>query len=242
MPGIRSKWLHRSVGEIQSVTGLIQLREDDGIATARTLVSHLPDPRTPVEERLLRGLLLDVSTLWAVTAHQRAHGGTVVACGFRDEVLLYRAWHVHRGHAWSAKRVFLLWATQYFRGLRRAHPVPVQMVATWITAHSRERVTDAIAARSVGIHVAELRKRFRSVYGMSVHDYVQRVRLLHVMRLLADGRHNVRSALFTSGWRSAKSVYAASIGVTGVPFDQLRAMPRDEWEFLLAQCCPAMVA
>jgi hypothetical protein len=69
---------------------------------------------------------------------------------------------------------------------------------------------------------------------VSVHDCVRRLRLADVVRLLADGDHNVRSALYTSGWRSPKSLYAAAVAVTGLPFDRLFALPRDEWERRLA--------
>jgi AraC-like DNA-binding protein len=242
MSGIRPDWLHASVGEIQRVTGLIELRDDVGFTTAREFVSRVPDPVTPVEERFLRGLLLEVCTLWAVAAHCRVHGGATPTCAFRNDVLLHRAWHQGRGHAWSAKRVFLFWATQYFRALRRAHSLPIHSAAKWIDAHSRDRVTDSLVARAVGIHVVNLRRRFKSVYGVSVHEYLQRLRLADVMRLLADGDHNARSALYASGWRSGKSLYAAAVAVTGMSFDRLRALPRGDWERRVAAPHPRAVS
>jgi methylphosphotriester-DNA--protein-cysteine methyltransferase len=97
-------------------------------------------------------------------------------------------------------------------------------------AHSRARVTDRIVARAVGMHVVVLRKRFTAAYGMSLHEYLQRVRLADVMRMLADGGHNVRSALYAVGWRSAKSLYQAAVAITGMTLEQLRALPREECE------------
>jgi AraC-like DNA-binding protein len=234
VPPIRSRWLQRSAGEIQCLTGLIQLREDYGIATAREFISRLPDPVTPVEECVLRGLLLDVCTLWAVTAHRGSHAGAMPTCGFQADLLIHRAWHERHSHRAPAKRVFLQWASRYFRALHRAHPLPMHIAAKWILAHSRDRVNDAIVARAMGIHVVELRKRFPAAYGICPREYVQRLRLADVMRLLADGNHNVRSALYAAGWRSAKSLYAAAVTITGLPFDRLRALPRDEWERRLA--------
>lgn len=234
MPSIRSRWLHRSVGEIQCLTGLIQLREDFGIATAREFSSRLPDPGSPVEECVLRGLLLDVSTLWAVTAHRRSHADAMPACRFRDELLIHRAWHERRTSRAPAKRVFLHWASLYFRALHRAHPLPMHVAAKWIAAHSRDRVNDAIVARATGVHVAELRKRFPAAYGLSPREYLQRLRLADVLRLIAESDHTVRSALYVSGWRSAKSLYAAAITITGLPFNRLRTLPRDDWDRRLA--------
>jgi hypothetical protein len=72
---------------------------------------------------------------------------------------------------------------------------------------------------------------------VSVHDYLRRLRLADVMRLVADGDHNVRSGLYASGWRSPKSLYAAAVAVAGLPFDQLCALPREEWERRLACHC-----
>jgi AraC-like DNA-binding protein len=213
-----------------ALTGLIELSEDKGLVSAREAMAAVRDPVTAFEELLLRGLLLEVAMLWAVASHRRTHGGAVPTCGFRDEVILRDVWQRRAGGILPAKKAFVFWATQHFRALDRAHPPPAHAAAAWITAHSRERVTDKVVARAAGMHVVVLRKRFKAAYGLSPHEYLQRVRLADAMRMLADGGHNVRSALYASGWRSAKSPYQAAVAVTGMTLEQLRALPRDEWE------------
>jgi methylphosphotriester-DNA--protein-cysteine methyltransferase len=84
--------------------------------------------------------------------------------------------------------------------------------------------------------VVVLRKRFKAAYGVSLHEYLHRVRLADATRVQANGGHNVRSALCASGWRSAKSPYQAAVTVTGMTLEQLRALPRDA-----GMACPPYV-
>ena len=229
MDVLRPDWMHVLAGEIQCVAGLIQVTDDHTATAAQDFIARVPDPASPIEERLLRGVLLDVSLRWAVAAHRHLHAGRVSSCAFRDEAMVHDVWHV-RGPTWPAKRVFAVWASEHFEALHRAHPRSIGAAGEWIVTHSRERVNDQVMARTVGLHVVPLRTRFKRAYGMSVHRYVQRARLADFMRLFSNGSHNVRSALYAAGWRSSKSVYDASLAVTGMPITELRALGRAEWE------------
>jgi methylphosphotriester-DNA--protein-cysteine methyltransferase len=121
--------------------------------------------------------------------------------------------------------VFAEWTVQYFRALRRAHPAPVEEAARWIREHSRERVTLRLVARAVGVHPVVLRRDFRACFGLSLHTYLQRTRLADTMRLLASGSHHARSALYTAGWSSPKSLYRAAMNISGKSLQDLRAVP-----------------
>jgi AraC-like DNA-binding protein len=227
MVGIRPDWMHLLTNKVQGTVGLIQLDDDNGMATARDLVTRIPDPATALEERMLRGILIDVCLLWAVTTHRRAHAGDVPSCAFREETIVHRVWH-QRASSWPAKKAFMLWARRHFRALHRAHPAPIRTAADWMVAHSRERVNDNRVAHAVGVHVVALRKGFKATYDLSPHEYLQRVRLADVMQLLASDQHNTGSAWYTAGWRSSKSLYEASVAVTGMPLGQLRVLERED--------------
>ena len=225
---------------MQYAMAIIELGDDDGdgAARARDLVARIPDPVSPIEKALLRGFLLDVSLLWAVLAHRRIHKGDPAGCQFRDEVLVHEAWQRAQGFTAPARTTFVAWAARYFRSLHRAHPSPSEAAARWIAAHSRERVTDAVVARAVGVHVRTLRQDFKAVFGISMTEYRQRARLLDALRLLASGRQNVRSALSKAGWRSPKAIYETATALTSKTLDELRALPRQEWEGRLVLSMP----
>jgi AraC-like DNA-binding protein len=225
--------MHKVADHIQCAVGAIQLPAQIAGPTPSEVIARIPDPASPMEERLLRGLLVDLSLRWAVTVHRRLHTGTIMSWAFRDDATVHDAWQ-DRGRGWPAKKTFAAWAAGHFQALHRVHPLPIERAAEWITAHSRERVTDVEVARAVGLHVVALRRRFRQTYGVSVHAYLQRARLADVMRLLSTGPHNVRSALYAAGWRSAKSLYEASLCVAGMPLADLRALDREDWERRLA--------
>lgn len=229
---VRDEWLHLLSGELQRVIGLIEFQEYElgASSTARDLISRIPDPATPIEEQLLRGMLLDVSVRWAAKAHRHAHGGTAPACNFHAEMQRDDGWRLHADKSRTAKIVFEEWAILYFRALRRAHPAPVSDAARWIVEHSRERLTLRAIARAISVNSVVLRRDFKACFGLSVHRYHQRARLADTMRLLASGSHDVRSALYAAGWSSPKSLYRAAIDVTGMSLHLLRDLPPDECE------------
>lgn len=234
-----TEWLHTVSAEIQRVIGVIEFNEDElgAFSTARTLIAHLPDPRSPTEEQLLRGLLLELSVWWAGKAHRRAHGGDVAACQFRGDAQVHDIWRMRRGRG-GAKDAFRDWSEQYFRALRRAHRAPVEAAAIWIVEHSRERVTERLAARAVGVHPVVLRREFYACFGLSVRGYLGRARLADAMRLLASGSHDVRSALHTAGWSSPKSLYRAAVEVCGTPLSELRQFSPGALDRVLALPAP----
>jgi AraC-like DNA-binding protein len=171
-----------------------------------------------------------MSVRWAVKAHCHAHGGAAPACKFRAEAEMYHAWHVRGGIPRSSKTAFKESVVLYFRALHRTHPTPVNEAARWIVKHSRERLNVRVIARAAGVHPVTLRRGFKASFGLALHSYVQRTRLADTMRLLVDGSHDVRSALYSAGWSSPKSLYHAAFEVTGISVHELRALPRDEWE------------
>jgi methylphosphotriester-DNA--protein-cysteine methyltransferase len=138
----------------------------------------------------------------------------------------------------ASKKTFSEWAEQYFRAMRRAHPAPVKEAARWIVQHSRERITVRLVARAVGAHPVVLRREFCACFGQSVHAYLQHARLADALRLLAGGSHDVRSALYTAGWSSPKSLYRAALDVCGKSLHEVRALPPDRLERVLALPVP----
>ena len=100
-------------------------------------------------------------------------------------------------------------------------------MARWIVQHSRTRVTERLAARAIGVHPVVLRREFQARFGVSIHAYLERARLADPIRLLTSGSHNVRSALYTAGWSSPKSLYRAARKACGKSVHELRTLPVD---------------
>ena len=226
---VSDDWLHAAIAEVQRSIGVIEFQEDElgAFSTARDLISRLPEPHTQVEEQLLRGVLVELSVWWAAKAHRRAHGGDVASCSFRAEAQVHDAWRMRGDMPSPSGQVFTEWADQYFRALRLAHPAPVEEAARWIREHSRGRVTLRLVARAVGVHPVVLQRDFKVCFRLSPHTYLQRARLADTMHLLASGSHDVRSALYTAGWSSPKSLYRAARGSSGTSLHELRALPRE---------------
>lgn len=61
---VRADWLCRLNGECQRIIGDIQFadRDHDPVAVACDLTRRIPDPVTAIEERLLRGQLLELGS------------------------------------------------------------------------------------------------------------------------------------------------------------------------------------
>jgi AraC-like DNA-binding protein len=58
-----------------------------------------------------------------------------------------------------------------------------------------------MVAESLNMSVSKLNRAFRSVYGTSLHSYVQEMRLEHAARLLLDG-YNVTESATRSGYNN----------------------------------------
>jgi hypothetical protein len=108
--GVREEWVHSLSGEVQRFIGGIQFSDSprDPEARADELTSRIPDPASPLEERLLRGQLLELAVWWAAVAHQQLHHGMGPSCAFRAEIAVHQAW---RGHDRRAKIVFRDWSS-----------------------------------------------------------------------------------------------------------------------------------
>lgn len=221
---VRADWLYLLSGECQRIIGAIEFGEPglDPIATAHDLILRIPDPVTAIEERLLRGNLLELAVWWAAKAHQRIHAGDVASCRFRADAHVHDAWRLGSR---PSKRLFEDWCAGYFAALGRAHPDRAVEAARWLEAHSGAPLHVRAVARAMGLHEVALRRAFRARYGMSMREYHVRARLERAVALHCEGACDARSALFEAGWSSPKNFYRAARQVTGMSVRQLRALP-----------------
>lgn len=78
-----------------------------------------------------------------------------------------------------------------------------------------EDVSVAALARRAGVHPIYAAQAFRSAYGMSVWQYVTRLRVAHAGRLLAGTQRTVDRIAFDSGFQTISSFYRAFGAETG---------------------------
>jgi len=218
---VRPEWIHTLYNASQRAIGVIELDDAAAAAIARDLTNDIPDPASPLEERLLDGHLLALAVRWAVKAHRRLHAGADAPCTFQADVYLRDVWMAHPG---PAKTTFCEWCDGYFDALRGAHHDPIAEAARWIRMHSASRLSVGAVARHVGVHTVALRRQFDQQFGISLREYHVRARLIEALRMFVSDGHDARSALHAAGWSSPKCFYRTLLRVTGMSVRQIRSL------------------
>ena len=218
---VRPEWIHTLYNASQRAIGVIELDDAVAVAIARDLTNEIPDPASPLEERLLDGHLLALAVRWAGKAHRRLHAGADTPCTFQADVYLRDVWMAHPG---PAKAAFREWCDGYFDALRGAHRDQIAEAARWIRMHSASPLSVAAVARHVGLHTVALRRQFYQQFGVTLREYHVRARLIQALRFFLSDGHDARSALHAAGWSSPKCFYRLLLRVTGRSVRQIRAL------------------
>jgi AraC family transcriptional regulator, melibiose operon regulatory protein len=92
------------------------------------------------------------------------------------------------------------------RPLRGGH---VEQIMAHIAAHYRDPLTAQSIAEGVGLHPKYLMTVFRQGCGLTVGDYVLRLRLAHAQRLLVTTRLSILDVALESGFGSLSRFYEA---------------------------------
>lgn len=83
----------------------------------------------------------------------------------------------------------------------------IEDITSWIGEHVTESLTVASIARAVGLNPTYAMSLFRAQCGMSIWQYVTRLRLAHAQRLLATTRRTALDIALASGFGSQTRFY-----------------------------------
>lgn len=210
---IRPSWLLAIVAESQRVAGRAHVIELDDVRTLLTdFVSALPAPSSYVEQLVLRALLIDVAWRSAHTLHRRAHGGRPAHCTFEPAATLDPFWRPPPQHADAA---FRAWLDAFSADFTRTHPASVAARAgRLIKQDYRRRWRLPDLARRFHVTPSQLRREFRSGFGVSIHEFQKTVRVLAAIEQLPKGK--IEPIALDVGFRSTKDFYRAFKQLTGL--------------------------
>jgi AraC-like DNA-binding protein len=196
-------------------------------------VRALPDPLTAAEDAFARGLLLSAAVRWGNRVHSVVHLRKPPApCRFDPSALLDTL--VRTDHR-SSKALFSDWAERFVVAFEAAHRLtPVFRAAAIVDRRFVDPPDLRQLARQVETHPHLLDRGFRETFGMSVHEYVTRVRIAHALPMLREADSNIDSVARLVGYRSTKNFYRAVRRLTGRTPSELRALPAAQASHLAA--------
>lgn len=92
----------------------------------------------------------------------------------------------------------------------------------WLDSNFSEQVTRPLLALRLNVHTNLLDRTFRRAYGLTIRQYLSRVRIDEGLRLLRHTDIKVEAIAHMVGYRSKKNFYVAVKRVTGLKPSQLR--------------------
>jgi len=219
----RRAWLEHVAGKCQTLIGSVMTMDatDELAPLLLEWTDALPDPTCAAEDLALRGLLFHCALRCGVAVHAHVHHGSMDGrCGFAATYAIDR----FAGQG-AAKASFQEWAQAFSAELARRHPVSAARRAlAIIRAHDRD-CDVAHLTTLVGVSPAHLRRTFRREFGISLPEYVRRIRLLRALEVLAGGGIKIEALALDVGYRSKKSFYQAFRRLTGLTPAAFRLLP-----------------
>lgn len=107
---------------------------------------------------------------------------------------------------------------------------PLERAIEYASTHYTDSLTAGAIANAAGLHPKYLSRAFRTTFGMSLWEYVTRLRISHAQRLLLATDGNVAEVSLASGFPSLSRFYKAFQEVTGVtPGAFRRSASADRW-------------
>ena len=103
-------------------------------------------------------------------------------------------------------------------------------IIAYIPNHIAEPLTVTELSRRFGISTSLFSKLFGRVCGQSFPDYVRRVRVANVIRLLKYGNKSILDAASESGFRSVSGFYKTFSEITGTTPTQILSENAEKWK------------
>ncbi len=222
---VRQDWFGEIVRECQMFAGRTTVAPD--IDALRDLMSELttglPNPRTPAEDLALRGVLTTTAAKWAGTAHAAFHPNTDAMCAFVPATALDQLWDV-RGD--GAKQAASRWADAYWMELQDAHaPSAVRRALDIIQRDCRMYSDYGQLAAAVGARPTKLRRAFEAEIGVSIAEYVRRVRVMNAIEQLVRTDTKIASVASSVGYDSKTNFYRAFRRIVGMTPSAFQRLP-----------------
>lgn len=216
--GVRREWLHGVVRECQTFYGRILLEYDscNFERAADELVQRLPHADSPLEHRVLRGLLLETALQWFAHAHR--HGSEQRVHPFA--VLL-------RYSSAPPPAFFVDWA----RTLDRYCASSIaQQTARLVRRHGSITLNALKVGRMLGVSEVAIKAAFRQEFGMTIKHYRDVTRVFEAVKRLGEADEKIESLAADVGYRSKDTFFRSFrrlTGTTPAAYRRLSAMQRD---------------
>jgi AraC-like DNA-binding protein len=225
---IRPQWSFLVAEAFQHFVGAVELCEPGRLLEgASQLGAELPAPLGDAEALMLGAQLGLLLTRAARSFDARFHACFDGSCSGDG---LYT-------HVTSCDRLpsgvsaeCLRWAREFLCSFERHHAWPAAVRAAVLLQHeySRPWRVDTLA-RAVASSRASLNRGFRSVYGMSCHEYLTLLRIREAIEQLREPGSFVDAVTFSVGYRSSKDLYLAIAKVTGLRLAAVRSLDDTAW-------------
>jgi AraC-like DNA-binding protein len=217
---------HRLVGQSISPSPMSQL------SILNDYVRELPDPRSVVEEEFARGQLLSAAVHWSNRLHNVIHPGVSAArCRFNPSPLLEI---LLRRDGPSAKAAFSGWAERFVAAFEAEHHLTqAYRAADVIDRRFSEPLDVRELAAEVGTRPRTLDRAFRDAFGVSMHEYWTRARVVRAIPALREDGSNVDAVARRVGYRSTKNFYGAVRRLTGLTPAQIRTITAEQAQQLI---------
>lgn len=220
---IRDEWLQRTITMRQ------WFEEQMAPPRARPLRivfddfrKQLPEPRSLVENVVLRGLLLELALRWGHADHWAYHAEFPDAeCHDDPASLAMRVW---RTPATGAKAAFRDWADTYVDHIERVHPrYRAVELRRELDIDFARPLSLATLARVRRVSARCLQRDFQELTGVTIQDYVTERRLDTAVDLLKNTPDKVEWIANVVGWSSRKNLNRALNRRRGVNPADIRA-------------------
>ena len=221
---MRRDWLHQSVTRIQLLGATVPFAQRGEARDLLTeLASSLPEPVSPIERQLLRGLLIELACRLTAEVVQR----TPVAR--RTDSRRMASTHFER--FWDPELVdprtaFRQWTVLFFDELSKLHPPSCATRAAALVQQDRSRwwSVEGLATR-LGVRPSRLRRQFRQEFGCSVREFQQYLRVREALVRVCEDK--IEAVALLVGYRS-KKFFKAFKRLVGMTPSQFRRLPREE--------------
>jgi len=224
--GIRADWFTAVVRECQVFIGDAAPLADRPLRDVLARFSdRIPAPASPLENFVLRGILVDMTLRWGEAHHRSYHVSTLAnACRFRPAELTSHIWHRKGG---SALQILSQWASAYAANFKRAHPLSrAEQLRQYLNRHFAQPIRVQHLAKQRDISVRRLQRDFQTLTGQSIQDYVTERRVDAAIHLLGSTTEKVESIARMVGWSSRKNLnraLARAHGMTPQAFRRARS-------------------
>lgn len=238
--GLRLAWASSVRNLYQTVVGELSCGNPARIDLAvQRLKTDLPPPVNDVEADHLRQSLAIFLDRGARAVHERFHANfSRSMCAVSPPPQSEAAWINTR----PIGDLLDEWNAVYAAWFNRHHTLPPALRAARILEERfAEPLTVAALAQAAGASRTILGQQFMRIFGLTLSDYLARVRVREGLRRLRRCGNSVETAAQAVGYKSENKFYARVRTYTGLRPSQVRELDDAAFEGMLERYVPLMV-